>query len=101
MRHVVKGIIGVLTDSTLSMTETGGPPAVEQALRALQTDALEDVEIRLATFASREVDLRPRRVSELSRDQRSGATSTTVDISRSVALVLLGLVALDLVVRVA
>jgi len=60
----------------------------------------EDVEVRYATIASREVDLRTRRASDLSRDQGWGATSTTVDISRWVALVLLGLVAVELVVRV-
>jgi hypothetical protein len=57
-------------------------------------------ETRVATVPAREIDLRARRVSESARSAAFGGKAPKVDASPWVALFLLGLVALELVVRV-
>jgi hypothetical protein len=57
-------------------------------------------ETRVAAPAEREIDLRPRRVASGSSASGFGERRAQVDVSGQVALILLGLGALELVLRV-
>ncbi|MBX3233093.1 MAG: BatA and WFA domain-containing protein [Labilithrix sp.] len=56
-------------------------------------------ELRVAAPAPREIDLRPRAVAPAATSSSLGGGVATVDVSWTIALVLLGLVLLELVVR--
>jgi hypothetical protein len=56
--------------------------------------------VRIATIPEREIDLRPRKVAEAARAESQGGVQPAMDVSPYVALTLLGLFALELVLRV-
>lgn len=58
-----------------------------------------EVDRRFAVIPEREVDLRPREVASSTQDETLGATTARVDISRWIALVLMGLLAAELTFR--
>jgi hypothetical protein len=62
-----------------------------------QTDG--EQSLRIATIPEREIDLRPRRIADTARAETQGGVQPALDISPYVALALIGLFALELMLR--
>ncbi|HRI64852.1 MAG TPA: VWA domain-containing protein [Polyangium sp.] len=56
--------------------------------------------VRIAAIPEREIDLRPRKIAETARAESQGGVQPALDISPYVALGLIGLFALELILRV-
>ncbi len=55
--------------------------------------------VRIATVPEREIDLRPRKIAETARSEAQGGVQPAMDISPYVALALIGLFAIELLLR--
>jgi hypothetical protein len=90
-----------------SPSGTADKPSAERRLRAAPSLAgLYELELdgdkstRVAAVPDREIDLRPRRVRDEARAASLGGVDPSLDVSPYVALLLLGLFALELLLRV-
>lgn len=84
----------------LEVTEQKGRRLVVTSLAGryvAQTDG--EQSMRIATVPEREIDLRPRKVAETARAETQGGVQPAMDVSPYVALGLIGLFALELILR--
>jgi len=84
----------------MEIAEQAGRRLVVTALAGryvAQTDG--EQSFRIATIPEREIDLRPRKIADTTRAESQGGVQPALDISPYVALVLIGLFALELMLR--